>query len=309
MGELRKDYILDRWVIISPKRGKRPHQLQQSAKTEVKTDFFAPGNEEMTPPEIGRVPKNGGWQLRWFENKFAALKPEGDPHIKTHNRFFTFADAYGHHEVIVETPRGDKQLAEFSAEGLEQVLHVYARRILEIEKKQDIVYVNVFKNHGYNAGTSLVHSHAQIIATSIVPPEIQKKLAAMRRFVSCPYCDIVQEEMKGKRACVENAEFAAFCPYASRFNYEVWVFPKHHIARFEDVNFTALAEVLSKVLGKLAETGLDYNMLIQYGPKGDDFHFHIEVCPRTAIWAGFEYASGIIINTVAPEDAAAFYRE
>ena len=27
MGELRKDYVLDQWVIIAAKRGQRPHEL------------------------------------------------------------------------------------------------------------------------------------------------------------------------------------------------------------------------------------------------------------------------------------------
>ena len=62
MGELRKDYILDRWVIISPKRGKRPHEFkQEQAEVHSSKDFFAPGNEEMTPNEIGRIEKDGKW--------------------------------------------------------------------------------------------------------------------------------------------------------------------------------------------------------------------------------------------------------
>jgi len=74
----------------------------------------------------------------------------------------------------------------------------------------------------------------------------------------------------------------------------------------EDVNFSSLADVVSKVLKKIQN--LDYNMLIQYGPKGEDFHFHVEICPRIGVWAGFELGSGVIINSVSPEDAAKFYR-
>ena len=38
-------------------------------------------------------------------------------------------------------------------------------------------------------------------------------------------------------------------------------------------------------------------------------HFHIEITPRVAEWAGFELSTGTIINTISPEDAAEFYRE
>ncbi len=309
MGEIRKDYILDRWVVISPKRGARPHELVKPASVETGPCFFCPGNESMTPPEIGRVVRNGSWQLRWFENKFPAVKPEGDTAIKTEGRFYTFGNAFGYHEVLVETPRHDRQLAELPVEDIEQVFHVYARRIVELESKQNISYVNVFKNHGFLGGTSIVHSHSQIIATNIVPPDIRKKIAAMHNFVSCPYCSIIQSERNSGRFCFENSDFIAFAPYASRFNYEVWVFPKLHIARFEEFNFGKLAEIMSKVLGKVHELNFDYDMFVHYGPKGEDmFHAHIEVCPRHAIWAGFELESGIIINSVAPEDAAKFYR-
>ncbi len=308
MGELRKDYILDRWVIISSGRGARPHELQKTTAVQQGACFFCPGNESLTPPEIGRIVKNGGWQLRWFENKFPALKTEGQPSVKTDNRFYTFASAYGYHEVIVETPRHDKQLAELPVDEIEQMLHVYARRIVELEAKPNIAYVNVFKNHGYLGGTSIVHSHSQVMATSIIPPLIQEKLSAMRRFLSCPYCAVIQSESNSGRKCFENNDFIAFSPYASRFNYEVWIFPKMHVARLEEVNFAGLADIMSKVLRKVHEVNLDYNLLVQHGPRGEDFHFHIEVCPRAAIWAGFELSSGIIINSVSPEDAAKFYR-
>jgi len=68
--ELRKDYILDRWVIIATGRGKRPHEFK--TEDDIYADdkgpekcFFCPGNESMTPPEIGRVKDDkGGWKLR-----------------------------------------------------------------------------------------------------------------------------------------------------------------------------------------------------------------------------------------------------
>jgi UDPglucose--hexose-1-phosphate uridylyltransferase len=37
-------------------------------------------------------------------------------------------------------------------------------------------------------------------------------------------------------------------------------------------------------------------------------HFHIEIIPRLATFAGFEFATGTIVNTMTPEAAAEFYR-
>ena len=83
LGELRKDYILDRWVVVSTGRAHRPKQFKHTQPTqEVKVCYFCPGNEELTPPEIGRVEEDGKWILRWFDNKFPAVESKGNPEIK-----------------------------------------------------------------------------------------------------------------------------------------------------------------------------------------------------------------------------------
>ncbi len=120
MGELRKDYILDRWVVISTGRKKRPKQFKKIEASEVKVDYFAPGNEESTPSEIGRIGTKKKWKMRWFENKFPAVAPEGQHDIRTDNTYFTFSGNYGHHEILVETPT-DKQLYDLSVNDIEKL--------------------------------------------------------------------------------------------------------------------------------------------------------------------------------------------
>lgn len=305
MGELRRDYILDRWVLIVPNREKRPKDFKAHLTKKKGVCLFCPGNEES---EVGRIGENGKWRIRWFRNKFPALKPEGNPHPQKDHQFFTHANAYGYHEVIVDTPRHDRQLAQLSVKEIEDVLHVYARRIVELEKNPNIQYVNVFKNEGFFAGTSMAHAHSQVMATAKIPVELAQKVAAVQSALRCPYCEVIELERKSDRFCFENDDFIAFAPYASRFPYEIWIFPKTHIAKYADFNFAMLAKIVSKVLKKVSQNGLDYDMFIQYGPKDDDFHAHVEICPRKSIWGGFELESGNIINTVPPEDAASFYR-
>ena len=109
MNELRKDYILNRWVIIAEKRGKRPHQFKDEKPIEkVANCFFCPGHEETTPAEIGRVEKDGKWIVRWFPNKFPAVQPIGDIKLSK-KKFFSYTNPYGTHEVIAETPDHSKQ--------------------------------------------------------------------------------------------------------------------------------------------------------------------------------------------------------
>ena len=186
--ELRKDYILDRYVIVSEGRGKRPFEFKKEEKVERgKVDFFAPGNEHLTPPEIGRIGTKSKWKIRWFPNKFNAVAPEGESIIRTDNKYFTFSAGYGYHEVIVETPFMNKQLSDLRISQIKDVLGVYALRIKELLEDINIKYVCIFKNKGKEAGTSLVHSHSQLIAYNKIPSLVKEKVEAVKKYDSCPY--------------------------------------------------------------------------------------------------------------------------
>ncbi|MDP7116001.1 MAG: DUF4931 domain-containing protein [Candidatus Woesearchaeota archaeon] len=311
MNEIRKDYALDRWVIIAEKRKARPHQFSQAAAPSGATDFFAPGNEELTPKEIGRVQFKGSWLMRWFSNKFPAMTLEKavkkSKAFKMKKGFFTSTPAYGHHEVIVETPTKN-QLWDLSEYEISELLQVYALRIDQLMKEKDVAYVSLFKNHGSKAGTSLLHSHSQLITTPIIPSYIKEKAKAYK---SSTFTKIINQEQSGPRHVKDTKTFFAFCPYASRFNFETWIFPKKHkksLSEFTEKERNELAKVLKKVLGNLKTVTDSFNILIFHSPKGVDLRFHIEIIPRNATWAGFEYASGIIINSVAPETAAQILR-
>ena len=310
--ELRKDYILDRYVIVSEARGMRPQQfMEQAAKSAGELCYFCPGNENLTPPEIARInDKKGNWKIRIIPNKFAAAEPKGISETRTDNKYYTFSNAFGYHEVIIETPDHSRQMWDFSEQEIKELLEVYCGRINALSALPGIRYVSVFKNSGKDAGTSIIHTHTQVIANNIVPPEVEDELVAMQKYDSCPYCEIIENEKRSYRRCFENDNFAAFTPYASRFHYEIWVFPKAHIntiTKMDDKMLLDLAGIMKKVLGKLKELDAPYNFFLHYA-KDDKYHFHISFCPRLAIWAGFEFSTGITINSVPPEDAAKFYR-
>jgi len=313
MLELRKDYLADSYVIISTERGKRPYQFKQVFKDQKpEVDYFAPHNEHMTPEEIGRWPKDAddnNWKIRWFPNKFAAVRPKGAYGIKTDNDFFTFSDAFGYHEVIVESPDIDTQLVDVDIDHLTQVLKIYAERIKELSMREGIEYVSVFKNKGASAGTSVLHTHTQVVAYNKVPTTILDEERVCQQHSVDPYERIINVERDSFRSVRENKTMVCFCPYASRFPLEVRIFPKRfvlNITEFGEQEFRDLAELLHFVLEKLKSINAPYNFFLHYGI--DKMRFHLVVAPRLSTWAGFEISTGTIINTIAPEDAAKFYR-
>ncbi len=312
MTEFRKDYVLNRWVIISEKRGKRPHEFTQKPDTEKKEFcFFCPGNEDSTPSEIGRVEKNGKWLIRWFDNKFPAVEHSSHAAFKN-DGLFVHGPAFGHHEVIVEGPWHGKQLSDLEESHIAEILKVYTNRVRILSRQRRCKYVSVFKNHGGSAGTSIKHSHSQVISLNKVPLTIEEKVRDSMRGKKCLYCEAIKREMRSNRRIMATKSAVSFAPFASRYNYEAVIFPRRHISRLEDLDsqeYQDIAAIIKFLTSRLKRIGVSYNMFVNYAPAGEEMHMHIELCPRKAIHAGFELSTGFIINAVAPEDAAAFYRD
>jgi UDPglucose--hexose-1-phosphate uridylyltransferase len=320
MGELRKDYLLERYVIISDTRKDRPHDFHRqqtmqnnSTAKNNKVCCFCPGNEHLTTKEIMHIGKDGKWIMRVIPNKFQALELKGKSTIVTDNKYYTYSDNYGQHEIIVETDRHSEYIFDYSKEHLVKLLHLYKARILVLSNIENIKYIQVIKNHGKDAGASIEHSHSQILAYNMIPTLIQQKEETCKvsdnTKYKCAYCEIIQNEKDSYRQCFENNSFVAFTPYASRFAYEIILFSKQHklsLIDFTDAEIEDLAAIMQKILAKLKQLGADFNFYFQNGIK--NMHFHVEFAPRINTFAGFEFATETIINTIYPEDAAKWYR-
>jgi UDPglucose--hexose-1-phosphate uridylyltransferase len=330
MPELRKDPIIDRWVIISTERGKRPVFFSEEESTgKAGMCPLCPGNESMTPPEVyahrpdNSSPNTPGWTLRVVPNKFPALRIEGDLN-KEGVGLYDRMNGVGAHEVFVETPVHGETLARMSVGAIRNVLAAYKERVVDLARDKRFKYVMVFKNQGSLAGASLDHSHSQLIALPIVPrrvlEEINGGLNYYRYKDRCVFCDIIsQEKDDNARVVFENSEFIAISPYASRFPFEIWILPRRHEPYFvtheggEDYYY--LAEALSTVLRKYDKVlnSPPYNYMIHTAPFGNGeiphFHWHMEIIPRLTKMAGFEWGTGFYINPTPPEEATEYLRE
>jgi len=311
--ELRKDYILDRWSYISQDRGKRANNFfsESNDADHPKNCPFCKGHESMTPEEKGRIEKEKGeWLIRWLPNKYPALDLSETGGIISDNQYFKARESYGVQEVIIETP-DKRQMVDLSCEHISTILRTYNHRIEELSKLKDINYVLVFKNQGKESGASLVHSHSQVIGVEKIPAWILTESIAFNQYENCPYCEVISLERGGPRNVYENNDFMAITPYAPRFNYEIWIFPKDHMKKLNELpydKYLSLAEILKMILQKIKLMGASYCFYVQYGLENQNFHWHLEVLPRLNVQAGFELSGGDSIISVSPEEAARFYR-
>ncbi|MBN2119620.1 MAG: galactose-1-phosphate uridylyltransferase [Candidatus Omnitrophica bacterium] len=338
MGELRKDPILGRWVIIATERSRRPSSFNKEEvfEDDIQNCPFCEGREKMTPPEIYSLrdpntsPNNPGWRIRVVPNKFPACSIDDD--LKKRGLgIYDMMTNFGAHEVIIETPQHDKEFKDRTIEDISGIITVLQNRVEDLHRDERLRYVLLFKNKGKGAGASLMHPHHQLIALPITPKRVREELKGVESYFKlkerCIFCDLIEQENSSpERVVYENDGFLSFCPYASRFPFELWIIPKEHSIDFhgqkarEKVGF--LAEMFKIILSKYDKVlkNPSYNYIIHTAPNRfprggywrtieQDFHWHIELWPKLTQVAGFEWGSGFYINPVSPEIAAECLRE
>jgi len=331
--ELRKNIVTREWVIIAKGRGRRPSDLARGLARPAPlpshdpTCPFCPGGEASTPPEVyalrdGSARDTPGWRVRVVPNKFAALHLAGSdrPH---HQGIYLCRDGFGAHEVIIETPEHNLDLWEMEESRLTEVLEAFRRRYVAYESTEALPYVLIFRNHGPEAGTSLAHPHSQLIASPVMPQQVQVEIqgaAAYWEYLGrCVFCTIIEEEQRGgERTVLETDHFLTVTAFAGKYPFETWILPKRHTIRFADISEAEvddLARVLRVALGKLAVSlnHPSYNFVIHTAPVAEHntraYHWHLEIFPRFTTLGGFELGSAIYINIADPEDAAQYLRE
>jgi len=330
MSELRQDPATKEWVIIAPERAKRPSQEPPKRHAGDWPDWdascpFCPGNEDKTPEEVFRIPvssEKSAWEVRVVPNRFAALDPLADITRHRDGPFFRKMGGFGIHEVIIETPLHNLPTALMTYQHIEKVLVSYQERYNAIKKNQRIRFIHIFKNHGWAAGTSLIHAHSQLVATPIISPYYHRKFDVAHEYYAdmgqCLYCDLIGWESEKERVVASTKEFLVFHPYASHVPYETWIIPKKHYSSFglfPPTTFSELAQVLKDILLCLYEKLYNpaFNLMIDSTTTEDEedpyYHWHIRIVPRLSTIAGFEMGSGIYISTALPEETARTTRE
>jgi UDPglucose--hexose-1-phosphate uridylyltransferase len=325
MSTLRQDPTTRQWSILAPRRDERPHERiampRPRAPERDEGCPFCPGNEGQTPPEISRLPAEGPWAVRVVPNMFAALSGDG-PAARTGPPLLREMPGMGSHEVVIESPRHDARLDEMHIEDVSRVVEAWRARYRALIADPAISAVVVFKNFGPLAGTSLVHTHSQVVATPVFLPRLLSRLDVATRYEdengACVYDDLIRAETTaGVRVVTTCGRFVAFEPFASNSPFETWIAPEFHQASFGDVADEDVEDVgciVRDVLRaiRVACDDPDYNLVVFSAPSNGRsdrvFHWHVKVLPKLATPAGFEIGSGMSINTVAPEDAAAALR-
>lgn len=314
-------------MIVAPGRAERPLPSEQPLQAVTSRPIdrgcpFCPGNEEKTTAELYRIPggragEGPGWRVRVVENKYPALGQLGGSH-QALGRFWQIEPAVGRHEVIVETPAHDRELAGLGLEEVFEVMQAYRARFAAAAADPRVQHVVVFRNQGRLAHASLVHPHSQLAGLPFVPPFVADVLERSRAHAAesstALLLEMVEEEVADGSRLVEGTErLATFVPFAAAHDHEVWIAPRYLPRRFDGVDdetLDQLGSALRRALRALAEAlgDPDYNYILHAPPLRNDAEgvlpWYVQIIPRQSVGAGFEMGIGVRIVATAPEAAA-----
>jgi UDPglucose--hexose-1-phosphate uridylyltransferase len=344
-NELRQNVLTGRWTAVAPTRGERPHQQAAPGGTRSQngTCPFCPGSEHELAAVLLEVGSNGaGWRIRVVPNRYPAFTNDAargewvdaqlaDPKRVAGSltlssdvpvRLVGALPAVGYQEVIIETAKHDLDLADMTPAELTEVVDVYHARYLAVSESAPHCRVFLFRNRGSAAGTSIEHPHAQLIATTAIPPEVRVREIRMLAFHNdrghCLLCTLPEVEPDwDQRLVFQNEHYLAFVPLAAETECELWLVPRRHQAEFGETSpeeRAALGSAIGELLRMLRDRAGNpaYNLMI-HSPRrsrsgSQAFHWFLQIRPRSAQSAGFELASGISINVSSPERDARVLR-
>ena len=332
MIELRKDPVSSRWVIINDTRDfqfeiPKPSQAEQPGICP-----FCVGNEKLIPAPIACYDKNGSkiskdakdWHIKVIPNNKPILTIEGNI-IRKAEGLYDKMMGVGAHEILIESQSHDYITLYNNKENFVANTLALQDRINDLKNDIRLEYILAYRNHGPYDGETVVHPHFQLVALPIIPKAVKIEIDTAKKYYDykerCLFCDIIDQEISSKKRIVmENESFVSFIPFASRFPFETWIFPKEHtfdyrilndrnkIGEFAEITIGAIRK-LHKALGR----DLSYTLMLHSYPlkenKMDYYHWHVEIVPRLTKYSGFDLISGMYVNPTIPEDSAKFLRE
>ena len=293
------------------------------------------------PGEEGGVPNTPGWTVRVVPNLYPALtaadqdaedggdggdgrsgagrsgidEPEAAEPARGRPELFTALPATGAHEVIVNGPQSVLSLAELPLEQVVAAVEVWRARM---RVHAESAYLQLIVNERREAGASLPHTHAQLYGLDFVPALVARERERANAYTTRTMGgsllgDLLAEEVRlRERVVAVDEEAVLLAPFASQLPFQLMLVPRRPRARFEDDGPSGAA-LLHDGLRRLARhfgSSPPLNLYVRTAPLGaEHFCWRIDILPRLTHLAGLELSTGVNLNIVAPEHAAALLRD
>ncbi len=231
---------------------------EEATPEELERCPFCAGREDRTPPETLRI--GDPWRVRVVPNLYPAFERQ---------------------EVVVHSPDHVRCFADLDELQIESLAEAWQHR-MGAAAAEGFGYVHALINEGRLAGSSLPHSHSQLVVLQEVPPPV----AAENR-------GALDEVLRHDNLRVlERNGAVAVIHHVGASPYESLVLGG---------SLAALLGALRELIGRVreAEGSFAWNAWL-HATEPEHLHF----VPRLTALAGVELGAGLYVNAVPPEQAA-----
>jgi UDPglucose--hexose-1-phosphate uridylyltransferase len=317
-GESRFDPLLGEWVTVAGHRQGRPYH---------------PG-PDVCPlcPSTGKrrseIPAPD-YEVVVFENRFPSLA--GEPAARDSLAGLLphrLRSGGGRCEVVCFTADHDATFAALDEARVLLILEAWTDRTASLFALPGIEQVYIFENCGAEIGVTISHPHGQIYAFPYLTPKMSRVVERGADYLARTgrnlHDDVLAAELAGDRVVLENAEWAAFVPFAARWPYEAHLYPKRRVPDFTELDnaqraaFPGVYLDLLRRFGRLFGAGappVPYVAAWHQAPAGapgerPGVALHAEVFTvrrapdKLKYLAGTESGMGAFMNDIPPERAA-----
>ena len=269
-------------VVLAPGRSTRPGASAPSIDpvTDEQLDScpFCEGREDRTPPETlalpaeGRKPNRPGCSVHVFPNEYPAFERQ---------------------EVVVHAPEHLRSLADLDDARVALVTGAWQARA-KAARAEGFPYVHAVVNEGRSAGSSLPHTHSQLVWLREPPPAVVAEQGAGAAVLA-------------GELVFERRGITAVCQHASAVPYELRIAPSaEERGAFASPLLAGALQAAAELVRRLhvlEGRPVPLNLWLHDGPW-----WHIDLAPRLTVTAGIELGAGIFVNQLPPEEAAARLR-
>ncbi len=322
----RYDPLLDRWVLVSVGRTRRPwHGSREAA---VRTE--APAYDPRCYLCPGNVRANGARNPDYpgtfvFTNDFAALQPIS-PTARHEDGLLAWEGERGTSRVVCFSPRHDLGLGSMAPADVRDVVDLWADQTTELGGQYR--WVQVFENRGTEMGASSPHPHGQIWAGSALPTDAAREDASQRahhtRTARSMLVAYAEQEAGGPRVVEQDEDWLVVVPFWAAWPFETLILPRQparRLADLDDRRRDGLARTLTSLIGRydaLFARPFPFSMGWHQAPFGpepiDHWQLHGHVLPpllganQRKFMVGYELLAEPQ-RDITPEEAAERLRD
>jgi UDPglucose--hexose-1-phosphate uridylyltransferase len=332
-SQLRRDPHHGGWVLVTQQSEREqllsiPREQWPQDSPNALCDSEASGVHVLWNVET-TLPDGEEHRVRVIANKFAMYRVEGQEDREGHG-MYDLMRGIGAHEIVVESPDPKDTILSLSPYQYALSLRAMQERIRDLRRDKRLHCFSVFREWLCGESELNVHPHSQLMASSIVPLGLANELDAARSHFDykdrCLFCDMIRQEIDDEdRLVLDSDDYIAYCPFASRYPFEVHLFPKSHAAEFSDEpeeRLPSLAAAIHDIAARLDQAIPGWSLLMSLhtapvptrrrhypASHGSFFHWHIEFLPQPPGFIDWYSRMGTHVECTAPEDAAAFLRD